>query len=592
MQGRMGAVIAASAVALAALVAAAWNSKSGIQFTLDLSLGLFAGLLPALSFVVGLTVRGESSWPSLRLVVNHAGLGAWFSVSAVAVVVAVAAVYSGGSTAGRFAAASVVLSGIAAGLGVLGVFRVLDVAGGRGRRKFLSRALTRSLGPGHGIDGRDPRWLERAEGASDYVDALVLALDTRSLPAVRERVEELVAADVADDLAATRLLVRLELRTAELIGRALLSGQLDAVGTRLLTRIFDDVVESASGILVPTSIRTAESEVEAAALLGHTSRLAAWIHKTAFARVQTPNADRRALATVMAGMWRTRTSIRRAVDPDPPVTYIPPHDPWARGLSVPEAAFQWLWGYTDFDGTAQGEGLYVLCEVLTGVKFFGSYAEGMSVWATIDERLKDLRDGDHQDTRVSSHAFLASVGGLEQVALELCVNSIAAFKDRWWSPPPQLQTDGIISQADPYLAMRLRLFRFVRGDKRLTAEEGLCRLARLLGSGQAGPRLWRRVDARYTEDGLTGAFPVYPSNQRPAASVIAVALLLLPTEERVRADALIEFLDALSDPLVAGAWRFSRRIASHDRPAGLEDAPSRTAAIDTIVNDLQVVNRY
>ncbi len=511
-----------------------------------MTLGLFAAILTALTIVLTFTVDTNARWPSLRAVASEGLLEVWFGVSITSVGLAAFVPQDDGNA---LADGSMALALWGAVLGTYGIVRVLQISSGAARRAYLAKQLRDAVWHEH-------RKTDSAQAPHDtigiYLDAFERGLDSNDVPAVRERVAELLdAASDAQDAAETA--IQLELTVLETLVRSLLRGRTDAsvIGAGVIPEIAASVTRH-----VGARAGTAASP---AIYLGQTSRLLAWMSSAAYALALRDGAETRSLRGAMAGASKARREILVAVDPDPPGRYIPDDDPWKHGMTDPVEAVLWWWAFCEFNGAHDGSAFYAVAEILTGEKFYGTFGWGNRfVLSAIDDRL-EAPDLPADGPAAKSKRFFDTVGGFKFATLELFATSLATWRDRRFPVPDGLEQNWSYWQDPQRLARRARLY-CLREPQFATAEEALHAVARLTGPWSQHSGLSGFVTARYAALGSNVLPPMVPVAHRPGACVLATALRLAPLDEHSPDGELADFLTALPNRLLAAAHALATEV--------------------------------
>lgn len=569
----------------------------------DVSLGLFATLLTALTIVLVLTVDVDSKWPSLLDVVGASFVVPWF-------VVAVGAVILAATAGGPSASAALLVALLGALLGVGSVALVLWKASGPGRRRFLSSVLRRRLLRDHVAARSERSDIHGADAATGLaldpfrrvVDAM---LDADDAVRLGDRVDEALIATSAlegeERLSGLNLLLWL----LDRLGRAALRGKVtNPVVGDLLTRVGLAIV-TRSGEMVRESRdegRASRDGVAAerigAVYLGQVSRLMAWQAHTAHELAPDGTSMRPVSRVLIDAALSVREAVAAAVDPGPPRGAPPASEAWEGGLSDPLAVLLWQWGWVEYNPTHLGRDMYVLVEVLTRERFFGSFGWGNG--CPLTEAMDRLDRGDRADdgelraARRHASDVLLQVGGLPDASLELFATFLATWRARAWMPPPGLAGNAAYS-TEPFRAARaVRLFTLRRPEHRFrSADEAIDALAALSSHVGRDTCLWNEVADAYGR--VPGVAPPLASPaDRPAACVLAVAARIAPLERasagrEAAREEVRRYFDLLPSRLRDAALRLADEIfaAEAHGSAAAPMVDRLTAHLDVLLEDDQ-----
>lgn len=599
------------ALALGATVAAALalliEDEVRVDSSPGLVVGVFATFLTSTSIIAAFSIDGKSRWPTPWETLDRARVPAWFLVALVSVVVALVATAIDNAFLGAF---GLTLALVGLLLGARGLWGLFSLSSDRGRHALIVDLLSSSIRrsapspdqdhePDLGeVDTEDhvSAWFLSAgshegpmgSGVSIELVPAVLRLyaDRRDLDAIVRLVDEVLAAatqalDEDDWGGFDRYLERIDtllsvLRNMfdELAGRVL-SGRLgDPAARGALVRVSEAAIDVAGrsrkppGSSDPGEGRKAEILVarHLTALCRLAGAVAAEAESTLAAGEVAPAAggpEWARLRALCATCVNLQQAARWAVDPDPPGMKLPADHPWRTGLSSAEGALVWLWGAAESPSGPYGVGLYALCEILTGRKFFGSYWEGYDVFTEIECRLSEsLQD----PTVAASRATLDRAGGLERVALELAATRLAGIRPRLSAA----SADAARGSDDRHVACELFL---AGGGYKPVGRDPIEDLAWLL-TDRLGGSLWTMVHGQLGQlQDPTVRPPLRTLYRHPGACALAIALRLAPLErgagewERLP---LLEFTEKLPAALLDETTVLARALT------GTGEAESRS----------------
>lgn len=553
----LAVTVAAAAAALLGLLV---RSHGAETLALDLSIGVFGGLITAITFALALTIQQGVAWPSARAIIGDSGAFAWLITAVVSLALAVAANMTAGSVEERISTASVVMSGASILIGASIVAAVLNAAGGPGRHRTRARLLANELR--QAAVGRSP--FREARALSDFLVSFRRSVDAQDLASMRSHVNEVVDASKPLDSDQRTVIVQMHLAMAAILGTSLVRGRQPVAATTALQDLLLGAVDYAGRALdsqrVERRVRP-NSERLAVLVLGEASRLAAFLSKAMWQAYHESSAsaeegpiDEQYAVRMMRACHDARERIRFAVDPDPPEKFLRPEDPWREGVTESESVLLWLWAHTDFEGTNQGSALYTVHEVFVGEKFFGSVYEGGSVISDIRRRLELAPDAPAQE-------LLSRYGGFDRVFLEIAANSIGQMKPYAWEPPPQL-TPRDLFQQDPRKRLRYFIPLHATTDERPRVVDAARAALVAMLSEPRSCFAFHALD-QYSAAGLGPLKSGHSPGARPAAAVIATALTLMEhsrATEGVQRQRVISFLRGLPSPLVARAAAFATLI--------------------------------
>lgn len=617
----------------AACVAIAWVASGVVGSVLrpgdsrdvnDVVLQMAGTSFTVLSLVFALSVPERQRWPGIWDLAREALLPWWTGVTAAAVTTAMLDCELARDTAIGLAFAS-------SALAVWGAYRLIAGAEPTRRReqnaKRLVRRLVRYREHSTGLANRDSGKRTRSAGSihgghdeplGEYLSVWRENVQTSDIAGLEDRCHELSLAlrKCGPDESISAATLGLKIIDDALT--AACNGHLDdwhGFG-ETLSRLSDDLVLRIGEIIGSSRMaerrahdrnvcedptgpaEDATSERVAAVVMGQLSRIVARAGLRAVAAWQYEGRERswsggyiERLEEVMDLSISIRRGILDAVDPDPPDTYLPLEHPWSQGLQDPVAVLLWDWGYVDWNAPLLGTDQYVLCEVLTGKKFLGSFGWRRGCPLTyIADRLRDPEGAKRAQVCGRSGAgrlgasrdAVAIFGGLPVLASELGALSLSLWKPRSWRAPHRVAGVNGYSSEPFRLARRMRLFALRREEDRLgSANEALALVALLTAPeavsvaehvsvwGLEPPRQFEPVrfgdfaKAAYEHLKLPGP-PQSSRSERVGAAVLAAALRLYPvsttddyTDRRRETEV---FLAALPMNVLATAGRLARSL--------------------------------
>jgi hypothetical protein len=614
---RESIAVAGLAVLLAAAAAVLIDRGDG-GGSPALAVAVFGTFLTSMSIIAAFSIEEGSRWPTPWEMLARAGVSAWFAVGLGSVVVALLADIADCAFLTSFSL-TLALAGLL--LGARGLWGLFSLSSDLGRWNLVVDLLARSIrdaGPlvrgeeaelGE-IDTEDhvPAWFAGAGAAGlphsggvsiEFVPSVLRTYaDRRDPDAISRLVDEVHAAALralADDgwadlgayLGSVDAVLGVQRRLFGELALRVLSGRLgDATARGALARAGEtaiDVAGRARSAAWPTIEAEARAEVERLVVRHLTAlcRLAGSAAVEAEARL---GAARRAAAgggvtgvadssmvALRDSCARVQQAARWAVDPDPPGMKPPAGHPWRSGLSDPEAALVWLWSAAEAPAGPFGVGLYALCEILTGRKFFGSYWDGLDVFTEIERRLRGP-DGE-RPVGLAGRAALERAGGLASLSLELGALRLAGRPAR---------AEGGVPQDDRHLACDLFL---AAGGYKPAGRDPVAELSRLLTDRLQGS-LWTTVHAELGQLQGPATPPLRPLHRRPDACALAICLRLVPLEERPGAsgeEELRAFVARLPGGLLAETAALALRLTSaEDEPSGGERSELESRLIEAV----------
>jgi hypothetical protein len=586
------------AVLLAAAAALLIAGDVGAESSPALAVAVFGTFLTSMAIIAAFSIEEKSRWPTPWEMLDRAGVSAWFVVGLASVA---AALIATGSDSDFLPALSLTLSLIGLLLGARALWGLFSLSSDRGRWKLVVDLLDRSIRDASSSPTGEEADLGEIE-TEDHVPAWFLSAESAALPHRGGVSIEFVPsvmrsyADRQDSDAMARLVDEVHAAATQALaagGWPDLDAYLASVDAVLgvQRRIFEELVlRVLSGRLAEATARgalerTGETAIDVA---GRARAPAAWPgedarerierlvvrHLTALCRlagaVEGEAAEMKALCTCCS---QVQQAARWAIDPDPPGMKVPVDHPWRTGLSDPQSALVWLWSAAEAPSGPFGVGLYALCQILTGRKFFGSYWEGLDIYAEIERR---LRDEEEVPPGTHGRAALERAGGLALISLELGAIHLTAR-------PPRVSGGG--QRANRLLAAHLFL---AGGGYKPAGRDPVADLAWLLTDRLRGS-LWTTVHAELLQlpDPVVLP-PLRPLYRRPDACALAICLRLVPLE-RGAEEGLVElrsFVSRLPDRLLVETAELAIRLTvGGEADLGFE----RSAAETRLVNAARTV---
>lgn len=528
-------------------------SKAGVIW--GVGLGFFSALLTALTIVIAVTTTPQTRWPAFGDLIGAIAVISWLIAAGCGILLAAAGDIwnsDGLTTVGLVLCLVQVFFGMDT-LVVLMRFRSAN-----GRRAVLARLTTRRLH--RAADAEQRVDIADAEPLTEFWEEIDYSIDRRDVAELGARVVEVVDG-WHDDVAPAQAQRRLALLThlLERVSRSMLYESLSGDAARAtIPQIVDGALRASwqlGSLSVPNRGFSDEREPSAAVALGQICRVIGWLLQASHERLQqTPLdvASRQILSPVAKGRFR----VVRYVDPDPPDLFRTPQDPWPNGFSDPEAVLIWLTVMCEFGGSYVGNGLYILCDVLTESLFYGDYWEGDCIFSEMAARIGP--DGSRSER---SAGPVAACGGLGSISLELAATVLAGLRNRRFKPPDGWEDHAFFSVNPLYLRSQLTMF----ATYDCLPDDDAARdwLVETLTSAPTSASLTNMVIRAFGLYGEPGGLPLRHLGERPAAVTLA-ALIRLAHNHPQAAKALSE---KLPGPLIAGALQQARFALSEEGPA-------------------------
>ncbi|WP_345006653.1 hypothetical protein [Dactylosporangium siamense] len=529
------------------------SDKADVVWQVDL--GLFSAMLTAVTIVFAVTITPQTRWPSFGDLMRAMAALSWLATATVGIMCAAAGdIWSHSG----LAAAGAVLTVVQLGFGLDSLWVLMRFRSAAGRRKILVRLTSRRL---HRAADAGLPSVEHHELA-DLNDEIEYSIDRSDVAEIAARVSEIVDG-CQDDKTADQARHRLALLThlTERLGRSVLFESLTGDAARVaMPPLVRGVLQTSwrlSELTFPNRETAERDEAAAAVALGQVCRVIAWLQQCAQERLQTDPNDP-ASRQIGIALSQGRQQIVLFVDPDPPGFFRAESDPWPYGFSDPRAVLLWLSALCEFGGSHAGVGLYILCEVLTGEKFFGNYWDDACVFTEIERRIG--RDGERSTT---AGGLVSACGGLGTVSLDLAATVIAGLRNRNFVPPAGWESDASYSTDKRYLRSQLTMF--ATYDCLPDEHAALDWVAEALLSAPTRRCVENVVRDAYVQHAEPSRIPRRSLGERPGAVVLA-ALVRLAMHRPAQAEA---FVGRLPAPLLGGALqqaRFSLRASTPAEP--------------------------
>ncbi len=569
------------AVAVTLLVA----GEVGDGSSPTLVVAVFGTFLTSIAIIGAFSIDESSRWPTPWEMLHRAGVSAWFVVALASVVAALLAAATRDD--GFLRSLSLILALIGLLLGARGLWGLVSLASDRDRRRLVVDLLARSIR--HAPADADRGETDVGEiDTEDHVPAWFLSADSPDLPrwggvsidsissvlrSYADRADSDEMSRLVDDVHAA-LIVALEAggwpdfdsylssvdtvlgvqrRVFEELALRVLSGRLsDATARGVLLRAGETAIDAAGRARNGNAWPGDEEQRRVERLVAR--------HLTALCRFAGAAAAQSEAAATAPGLRtaceRILLAVRWAVDPDPPGMKLPTEHPWRDGLSDPTAALVWLWSAAEAPSGPFGVGLYAICEILTGRKFFGSYWDGLDVCSEIERRLRGVEG--ERPPGLEGRAALEAAGGLATLSLELGAIRLAAL-------PARNAADG--PRDDRHVACEL----FLAGaGYKPPGRDPVADLAELL-TDRPGSSLWTTVCTELGRLPEPVVSPVLrPLHRRADACALAICLRLSPLQGGSDDDRELEtFVSRLPDRLLEETAGLAHGlISSTEEPAG------------------------
>jgi hypothetical protein len=515
-------------------------------------LGLFSAMLTAVTIVFAVTITPQTRWPSFSDLMRAMAVLSWLVTATVGIMCAAAGdIWSHSG----LAAAGAVLTVVQLGFGLDSLWVLMRFRSAAGRRRILVRLTTRRLH--RAVDDGTTTVLHHE--LADLHDEIEYSIDRSDVAEIAARVSEIVdgcPSDLTADQARYRLMLLTHL--LERLGRSVLFESLPGDAARAaVPPLVEGVLQTSwriSSLTFPRRVTQPPEEVAAAVALGQVCRVIAWLQQCAHERLQADPSDP-ASRQIGIALSHARQRIVYFVDPDPPGFFRETSDPWPYGFNNPRAVVLWLAALCEFGGSHVGVGLYILCEVLTGEKFFGNYWDDACIFTEIERRVAA------GDTTAAVDELLAECGGLGTLSLDLAATVLAGLRNRNFVAPAGWESDANYSTEPRYLRSQLTMF--ATYDCLADEEAAIDWVTDALSSAPTRRCVERVVRYAYARHAAPDRIPMRSLGERPGA-VVLTALIRLAMHRPAQAHA---FLRRLPSSLVAGALQQARFALKGHTPA-------------------------
>lgn len=518
------------------------------------SLGFFSGLLTALTIVFAVTTTPQTRWPTFGDLIGVIAVGSWLITATSSFLIAASGqVFSnrGLILAGALLAVTQVFFGLDT------LFVLMRFRSAAGRHAVLAHLTTKRLHQVAALDSNVS--VTECQELGDFWQEINYTIDRNDIAELAARVSE--AADGwARDSTPAEARKRLALLTQllERIGRSILYESLPGDAARAaIPHLVDGSLRASwrlASLTFPARLSEDREELSAAVTLGQICRVIGWLQQASQERLQI-KPDEAPARQILDSVIEGRRRIVNYVDPDPPGFYRTVQDPWPYGFADPAPTLVWLAAMCEFGGTYVGTGLYILCEVLTDVKFFGNYWNDDCIFSEIEGRI-----GRRGELSEKVRAIMPGlVGDLASVSLELSALVIAGLRDRRYTPPEGLEEDAAFNTDPRYLRSQISMF--TTYNCLPDAEAGRAWLVEALTSAPTRPSLTGFTATAFDKYCESNRLPLRSLGERPAATTLAVIMRLWHNNTR-EATSLIS---SLPTPLISGALQQARFVFKTDR---------------------------
>jgi hypothetical protein len=522
------------------------------------SLGFFSALLTALTIVFAVTTTPQTRWPTFGDLIAVIAVTSWLVAATCSILLAAAGqvFHSRGLTL-----AGAVLFVTQVGFGMDTLFVLMRFRSAAGRHAVLARLTTRRL---HQVAATtSSATVAECRELEDFWQEIDYTIDRKDIAELAARVSE-VADGWTRDSTPAQARKRLALLThlLEQVGRSVLYESLPGDAARAaIPHLVEGSLRSSwrlASLTFPDRRNAAHEELSAAVILGQICRVIGWLQQSSHERLQA-RPDDAASRQILNAVTEGRQRIVCYVDPDPPGFFRAAQDPWPYGFNDPIATLVWLMTMCEFGGTYVGTGLYILCEVLTGTKFFGNYWNADCIFSEIEKRVG--RCGERSKKLGGVLPDLA--GDLANISLELSATVISGLRNRRYTPPEGLEEHPAFNLDPRYLRSQISMF--TTYDCLPDAEAARAWLVEALSSAPTRPSLTRLTAVAFDRYCEPSRLPLRSLGERPAAVTLAAGMRLWHNNRR-EARALIT---SLPTPLIAGALeqgRFAFRTEDNGQP--------------------------
>jgi hypothetical protein len=562
-----------------------------LDLAAEITAGLFAAQLAVVTFILVFSVDTSADWPDLYTVLKRSFLIVWLPLAFLAFSLFAFVDKESVAQALIIICVSLVI------LGFVPVITLLRLSSTSRREKLLSTELKLRL--------------QRMNGCPSslllpFRDGFRKSLTDKGLTNLESLVDQLSCGYTEElNLAEPpgRAAAQLHLWGIERLTSAFLFSEIKSPPTAdLLVQLVDSLcrltVESTKGHLATGDPADPDVEMEAASILGTTSRFLSWTMRVAVRQSITAennsgnrfSRDVHRFRALFEAASRGRGLIGKRVDPDPPDIYLPADEGERKyGLTAADPALVWWLASQDQNGG--GTGVYQLTEILTGEKFFGSFGWNyQSVLGEVEYRLSSAPlDGEVEiesrnpgEIRRRSRETVEAFGGLGEIAGEALAVALSTWEPQELKDRISFRSGGWSFDPDPRrLSRRVRVLTLGPPEFLSCAEPveaALERLARFTGPprpfGEPGRRsisdfAFSQLRVRLSKDpgdpalGSSLLFPpLTPLHLRPGAAALAVLIQSCDFTGRARVDTDFakEFLDRIPEPLLQSCYDLAVHI--------------------------------
>lgn len=565
--------------------------EDNLNLAAEITAGLFAAQLAVVTFILVFSVDTSADWPDLYTVLKRSFLIVWLPLGFLAFSLFA---FVDATGVRQFL---IVLCVFLVILGFVPVITLLRLSSTSRRERLLSTELKLRL---QRMNGRPSSRL------LPFRDGFQKSLTDNGLTNLESLVDQLSCGYTKElNLVETpgRAAAQLHLWGIERLTSAFLLSEIKSPPTAdLLIRLVDSLcrltVESTKGHLTTGDPADPDVEMEAASILGATSRFLSWTMRVAVrqgvtAEINSGNRfsrDAHRFRALFEAASRGRGLIGKRVDPDPPDIYLPADEGERKyGLTAADPALVWWLASQDQNGG--GTGVYQLTEILTGEKFFGSFGWNyQSVLGEIKYRLGSVPlDGETAieernlgEIRRRSRKAVEAFGGLGEIAGEALAVALSTWEPQELKDRISFRSGGWSFDPDPRrLSRRVRVLTLGPPEFLGCAEPveaALERLARFTGPprpfGEPGRRsisdfAFSQLRTRLSNNpgdpalGSSLLFPqLTPLHLRPGAAALAVLIQSCDFTGRAQVDAAFaeELLDRMPEPLVQSCYELAVHI--------------------------------
>jgi hypothetical protein len=518
------------------------------------SLGFFSGLLTALTIVFAVTTTPQTRWPTFGDLIGVIAVVSWLIAAISSFLIAASGqVFSnrGLTLAGALLAVTQVFFGLDT------LFVLMRFRSAAGRHAVLAHLTTKRL---HQVAALDSSvTVTKCQELGDFWQEINYTIDRNDIAELAARVSEAADGWARDSTPAeARRRLALLTQLLERIGRSILYESLPGDAARAaIPHLVEGSLRASwrlASLTFPARLSEDREELSAAVTLGQICRVIGWLQQSSHERLQI-KPDDTAARQILDSVIEGRQRIVHYVDPDPPGFYRAAQDPWPYGFDDPASTLVWLTAMCEFGGAHVGTGLYILCEVLTGVKFFGNYWNNDCIFSEIEARI-----GRCGELSEKVHTIMpALVSDLPSISLELSAIVIAGLRNRRYTPPEGLEEHPEFNTDPRYLRSQISMF--ATYNCLPDAEAGRAWLVEALTSAPTRPSLTGFTTVAFDRYCESSRLPLRSLGERPAAVTLAVLMRLWRNNAR-EATSLIS---SLPTPLISGALQQARFVFKNDK---------------------------